>query len=402
METVINRKLGCLIKKEEGFTFIEIIIVVVIIGVLAAIGLLVFSKQTEAAIVATVKSDVAANKSQIVNERPTSTNNRRGLYIEPTQFADKAVRTSENTVGYTVSPDHTQACTWGSYRFSDDNIFYYHFSTETGKMVEGECDSIDGWLTAIVTPEGETTQTETGEENSNPNSPEDELEEPEEPGEEEEEETHPYGFYVDGPLNLDLRLTTNGQNKICFSAEVSTESTTPVEWAIKIDRTVEPIRGNNFGSEIKYNGVGKLQEESALATITNQPHIPSTVVAGSPITVPNICIYGLNVSNAGVMRTPQQVNFVPQPVSGGAWSASQSFTITGTGEFWGIWEGEVDLSELDNTANRASGSVRLNNSQYLKMEHISGHRYKVTLQDVPGNMYRLVKLGETQTITFQK
>ena len=81
---------------------------------------------------------------------------------------------------------------------------------------------------------------------------------------------------------------------------------------------------------------------------------------------------------------------------------SQSFTITGTGEFWGIWEGEVDLSELDNTANRASGSVRLNNSQYLKMEHISGHRYKVTLQDVPGNMYRLVKLGETQTITFQK
>lgn len=103
-------------KSETGFSLIEIMVSVLIIGILAAIAVPIFAEQQKVALRQEVKQDVLNTASNIAQWQLTQPGEETSAaYPNDAQFTKLTVKTNASTtVSRSQSPDYTQVCVTGT------------------------------------------------------------------------------------------------------------------------------------------------------------------------------------------------------------------------------------------------------------------------------------------------
>lgn len=125
------------VKNEDGFTIIDILIAIVVLGVLIAISIPVFNNYQKASMEATLKTDLR-NAALALKTESTKTFGRTLAYIP-----NFATTTSDNRVELDTSASNAfYFCLVGTNGNIPDKVFYY--SSKEGKISTNSCPILPG------------------------------------------------------------------------------------------------------------------------------------------------------------------------------------------------------------------------------------------------------------------
>lgn len=127
---------GKLIVSQKGFTIVELLIVIVVIAILAAITIVAYNGVMSQARAASVRSDVAQVVRQLEIERTNSGSDRY-----PVSLPTKISSSGTNTITYGYNPTSNRYCITVA-----NEMTVYYASTASPQPKEGSCTDVDGLI----------------------------------------------------------------------------------------------------------------------------------------------------------------------------------------------------------------------------------------------------------------
>lgn len=349
-------------ERENGFTIIELIIVVLVLGVLAATATTVYMKQQREAIAATVKHDTKSNVSVM------TTKTEGKLYAPVDVFLAGAAQTDENIVSYTVNATRTEACTHTVREISEDDVVVWRMLSSVGEVEPEFCPDLvsAGHIVGGTVNNGNYVP-------ATPATPNPEA------GEDEDETNNYDGsvtgnpFYPGNPETVILaEIVSNTLNQVQYKLTITTTEDTPALWVVNTNKNTVPMNGNHVAgisdSRFTQTTIGEILQITGTAQLAKASKTSPVIMnlwIESPGTLP--------VVNANIPSNSVAKNMA----SGGAWYGTQNFTVKNTSQFFTGWTTEVDLTDLRALVSSRPTQTPVVNHSNLTITHLHGNIYKV-------------------------